>query len=60
MSESILDLITASDKDKISQSGVLDIGLTDHVIVKSNINKHNIVLFRSMRKHSKELFCKIS
>ena len=33
MSESIWDLITASDKDKISQFGVLDIVLSDHVIV---------------------------
>ena len=45
-SESILDLIIVSDKDKIIQSGVLDIGLSDHVIVycthkikKSPINK---------------------
>ena len=32
-SESIRDLIMVSDKDKIITSGVLDIGLSDHVIV---------------------------
>ena len=65
-SESILNLIMVSDKDQIIQSGVLDIGLSDHVIVhctrkikKIHINKHNTVYIRSIRKHSKETFIKL-
>ena len=52
-----------SDKDKIITSGVSDIGLRDHVIMyftrqikKIQINKHNTVCIRAMRKYIKETF----
>ena len=49
-SASILDLTMVSNCDNICQSGVLDIGLSDHILIygthqvkKFQINKHNIV-----------------
>ena len=52
----ILDLILISDPAKISQCGVLDIGLSDHQIIhckrkckKIPINRHNGVTLRSLK-----------
>jgi hypothetical protein len=59
----ILDLILISDPAKISQCGVLDIGLSDHQIIycirkckKIPINRHNGVTLRSLKNYSKEIF----
>ena len=59
----ILDLILISDPAKISQCGVLDIGLSDHKIIhctrkckKIPINRHNGVTLRSLKNCSKEIF----
>ena len=52
-----------SDADKISQSGVLDVGVRDHCmiyctrkLVKFTFNKHKSVKIRSMKNYRKELF----
>ena len=59
----ILDLILISDPAKISQCGVLDIGLSDHQIIyctrkckKIPINRHHCVILRSLKNYSKEIF----
>ena len=59
----ILDLILISDLAKISQCGVLDIGLSDHQIIhctrkckKIPINRHNSVTLRSVKNYCKEIF----
>ena len=61
-SSSVIDLILVSDFDKISQSGVLDIGISDHClkyctrkILKTTLNSHNRVKIRSM-ENNKETF----
>ena len=62
-SSSTIDLILVSDTDKISQSGVLDVGVSDHCMiyctrkhVKFAFNKHNSIKIRSMKKYNKEVF----
>ena len=62
-SESIIDLIFVSQQDKISQSGVIPIGLSDHMltfctrkVVKGVINKHKYVKLRSLKNYNKEIF----
>ena len=59
----ILDLIIISDPAKISQCGVLDLGLSDHQLIyctrkckKIPISFHNGVTLRSLRNYSKEIF----
>ena len=59
----ILDLILISDPAKISQCGVLDLGLSDHQVIyctrkckKIPISRHNGVTLRSLRNYSKEIF----
>ena len=47
-SSSTIDLILVSDTDKISQSGVLDVGVSDHCMIYFKI--------RSMKKYNKEVF----
>ena len=56
-SSSVIDLILISDFDKISQSGGLDIGISDHCLIyctrkilKTTLNSHNTVKIRSMKK----------
>ena len=58
---SILDHIICSSSDKISQSGVIPIGLSDHYLTyctrkipKNIFNSHNTVTIRSMKKYSVE------
>ena len=60
---SIIDLILVSDADKISQSGILDIGLSDYCLIyctrkilKASLNSHNTVKIRSMENHNKGTF----
>ena len=60
---STIDLILVSDTDKVSKSGVIDFGISDHClifwtrkVIKTPINKINTVKIRSMRDYSKEAF----
>ena len=60
---SILDLIITSDNDKLSQSGVLNVGVSDHLITyctrklnRVKLNSHNTVNIRSLKNYSSELF----
>ena len=62
-SESCLDLIFVSHRDKISQSGVINIGLSDHFLTyctrkvqRGSFNTHNSVRIRSMKNYSSENF----
>ena len=67
-SQSIIDLILASDDDKISQYGVIDTGISDHCMVyctrkvkRDQIGKHNNVKLRSLKGYSKtELLDRLS
>lgn len=59
----IIDLILVTDNDKISQSGVLNIGLSDHMpiyctrkIKKQTSKEHNCVKLRSLKNYSKESY----
>ena len=59
----ILDIILISDPAKISQCGVLGLGLSDHQVIfctrkckKIPISRHNGVTLRSLRNYSKEIF----
>lgn len=56
-----IDLILVSDKEKISQSGVVDTCISDHSLIyctrkvhKSFINKHNTVTIRSLKNYNKD------
>ena len=52
---SIIDLIMVTDQDKISQSGVLGIGLSDHMLIyckRAAFNDHNTVRMRSLNRSS--------
>ena len=60
---SILDVIIVSDEEKISQSGVIPIGISDHFLTyctrhspKTKFNKHNTIRSRSMKNYSTEIF----
>ena len=61
-SESCLDLIMVSDKDKISQFGTINIGLSDHMLTyctrkisRGVFGKHKTVKIRSMKNYSTDL-----
>ena len=60
-SETILDLILATDMYKVSQSGTLPFGISDHNIIymtrkikRGQINRHNTVKIRSLKNYNKE------
>ena len=60
---SLLDHIITNNSDKIYQSGVLDIGLSDHLItfcsrkiIRGQIGKHNTIQIRSLKNYSVHLF----
>ena len=62
-SSSVIDLILVSDFDKISQSGVLNIGISDHCVIyctrkilKTTLNSHNTVKIMSMKNYNKDTF----
>ena len=62
-SRTIIDLIFVSDPAKISQSGVIEIGVSDHFlthctrkITKVLYHKHNNVKIRSLKNYNKENF----
>ena len=61
-SRTIIDLILVSDPAKISQSGVIEIGVSDHFltyctrkITKVLYHKHNNVKIRSLKNYNKEI-----
>ena len=61
--ESLLDHILVNTPDKISQSGVIEKGISDHEIIfctrkhqKIKSGQHNSIKIRSMKKYTKELF----
>ena len=60
---STIDLILVSNIDKISQSGVIDIGISDHSLIfctrkqtKAVFDKHNSVKLRSLKHYNREEF----
>ena len=59
----LLDHIYTNNKDIVSQSGVIETGISDHFMVyctrkitKGQIGKHNSVKLRSMKNYCKEIF----
>ena len=61
-SRTIIDLILVSDPAKISQSGVIEIGVSDHFltyctrkITKVLYHKHNNIKIRSLKNYNKEI-----
>ena len=62
-SSTTIDLILTSDKPKLCNSGVIDIGLNDHSlifctrkVVEDAINKHNSVKVRSLKNYNPSVF----
>ena len=62
--KSIIDLIFVSDPDKISQSGVIELGLSDHFgtyctrkISKSQTSADKVSVIRNMKNYSSAEFC---
>ena len=58
-SKTAIDLIVTSDKEKVSQSGVLPYCISDHNVIyctrkvkKYQVNKHNVQQIRSMKMYS--------
>ena len=65
-SSSLIDHILCNTADSISQSGTLNIGLSDHVaiyctrkITRMKFGTHNTIKIRSMKSYSKELLLNI-
>ena len=59
--QTVIDLILTSDQTKISRSGVIECGISDHNIIfctrkiqKSVSNCHNTIRFRSLKKYTSE------
>ena len=62
-SSTLLDHIYTNNKDIVSQSGVIETGISDHFMVyctrkitRGYIGKHNSVKARSMKHYDKDLF----
>ncbi len=60
---SVIDHILCNNPEKNGQSGVLNRGISDHVVVyctrklsKSSFNKHNNVKVRSVKSYNKDVF----
>ena len=60
----LLDHILTNANELVSQSGVLDIGLSDHQLVfctrkkqKSKIYKHKTIKTRGLKKYTAENLC---
>ena len=51
----LLDHILTNANELVSQFGVLDIGLSDHQLVK--IYKHKTIKTRSLKKYTADNFC---
>ena len=62
-SSTVIDHIICNNEEKISQSGVIQTGISDHFItyctrrssIKQNVNNQNIVRIRSMKNYSKDI-----
>ena len=59
----LLDHVLTNCEEKISQSGVIDIGLSDHQMIfctrkhtRPKSNTHSVVKYRSFKNYSKEQF----
>ena len=59
----LLDHILTNSKEKVSQSGIVDIGLSDHQMIyctrklqKEKTNKKTYVKIRSLKHYTKEKF----
>ena len=59
----LIDHILCNSDDKISQYGILDIGISDHHLIyctrkikKIKVNKHTQISFRSYKKYTLELY----
>ena len=62
-SSSLIDHIYTNETRKISQSGVIESGISDHFItfctrkiLRGQIGKHNTIKIRPMKNYSKEIF----
>ena len=62
----LIDHILTNSPDKVSQSGVMDLGLSDHDLIyctrKTPLpksSKHNVVFVRSTKSYSTEMFLEI-
>ena len=60
---SAIDLILVSDPEKVCQSGVLCVGISDHMltyctrkVTRAYVNKHKTIQIRSSKKYSQEQF----
>ena len=60
---SAIDLILVSDPEKVCQSGVLCVGISDHLltyctrkVTRAYVNKHKTIRIRSSTKYSQEQF----
>ena len=65
-SATLIDYILTNSPDKVSQSGVIDLGLSDHDLIyctrKTSLpksHKHNEIFVRSMKRYSSEKFLEI-
>ena len=64
-SSTLLDHILTNSSDRVSQSGVIDLGLSDHQliyctrkIIKNKPNKHKFIKIRSLKHYTIEKFLK--
>ena len=60
---SLLDHVITNSEERVIQSGVIEVGLSDHQmifcsrkILRTKFNKHNTVKIRSLKHYNKELF----
>ena len=60
---SLIDHIYTNNRDKVSQAGVIETGISDHFITyctrrkpKDIIGKHTTIKIRSMKNYTKESF----
>ena len=55
-SSSVLDHVFASFPDRVSQSGVIDIGISDHQLIYCTSYFHEQITFRSLKNYSPEIY----
>ena len=60
---SILDLIFVSVSDNVTQSGVLSVGFSDHLVIycarkirKTRLGTHKSINIRSLKRYNKAIF----
>ena len=59
----LLDHILTNSSEKVSQKGVIDVGISDHQLIyctrkikRIKHNMHNQIQVRSLKKHSADIF----